>query len=136
MYVLISHRPSLTLFDSVIGIISIPGTMTGAILGGSSVEQAARLQMVMMFMIMASMTLSAIVSTILVLSIVMDADHRTRSDRIETQLHIVWRVRRWLFDATFGRLQRLWIRLVSAIQKRGAHEESLVGEREQQPLLG
>lgn len=29
---------------SVIGLISIPGMMTGAILGGSSVEQAARLQ--------------------------------------------------------------------------------------------
>lgn len=30
--------------DSVIGIIAIPGMMTGALLGGSSVEQAARLQ--------------------------------------------------------------------------------------------
>jgi ABC-type iron transport system FetAB permease component len=31
---------------SVIGLISIPGMMSGAILGGESVEQAARLQMV------------------------------------------------------------------------------------------
>lgn len=29
---------------SVIGLISIPGMMTGAIIGGSSVQQAARLQ--------------------------------------------------------------------------------------------
>jgi len=30
--------------NSVIGLISIPGMMTGAIVGGKSVEQAARLQ--------------------------------------------------------------------------------------------
>jgi ABC-type iron transport system FetAB permease component len=29
---------------SIIGLISIPGMMTGAIVGGKSVEQAARLQ--------------------------------------------------------------------------------------------
>lgn len=29
---------------SVTGIISIPGTMTGALLGGSDVEKAAKLQ--------------------------------------------------------------------------------------------
>lgn len=34
---------------SVIGLISIPGMMTGAIIGGSSVQQAARLQMIIMF---------------------------------------------------------------------------------------
>ncbi len=34
---------------SVIGLISIPGMMTGAIIGGQSVEQAARLQMIIMF---------------------------------------------------------------------------------------
>ena len=30
--------------DSVTGIISIPGMMTGALLGGSSVEKAVKLQ--------------------------------------------------------------------------------------------
>ncbi|KAJ1307387.1 hypothetical protein OPQ81_001492 [Rhizoctonia solani] len=46
---------------SVIGLISIPGMMTGAILGGASVDQAAKLQMVIMFMINACTTLASIV---------------------------------------------------------------------------
>jgi ABC-type iron transport system FetAB permease component len=31
---------------SILGLISLPGLMTGAILGGQSVEQAAKMQMV------------------------------------------------------------------------------------------
>jgi len=48
---------------SVIGMISIPGTMTGSILGGASVIQAARLQMVLMFLISSAVVLSSIVAT-------------------------------------------------------------------------
>ncbi|KZT53507.1 hypothetical protein CALCODRAFT_439982 [Calocera cornea HHB12733] len=70
---------------SVLGIISIPGLMSGAILGGSSVEQAAKLQMIMMFLIASSTALATIVITFLALSIVVDGDHRLRSDRIDTR---------------------------------------------------
>ena len=70
--------------------------MTGAILGGSSVEQAARLQMVIMFMISSCTALSSIVTTILALGVVVDNEHRVRSDRIDTRPHAVWRARNWL----------------------------------------
>jgi len=56
--------------------------MTGAILGGSSVQQAAKLQMIIMFMITASTTLAAILTTICALSVIIDGQGRIRPDRI------------------------------------------------------
>ncbi|KZT01548.1 UPF0014-domain-containing protein [Laetiporus sulphureus 93-53] len=88
---------------SVIGLISIPGMMTGAILGGSSVEQAARLQMVIMFMISSSTALSSIVTTVLALGVVVDGEHRVRSDRIDSQQHAIWRAR----DAAFAKVSKM-----------------------------
>ncbi|EPQ52554.1 UPF0014-domain-containing protein [Gloeophyllum trabeum ATCC 11539] len=81
---------------SVIGMISIPGMMTGAILGGSSVEQAAKLQMVIMFMISSCTALSSIVSSCLAMTVMIDGEHRIRSDRMDTRPHAVWRARKWL----------------------------------------
>ncbi|KZT67411.1 hypothetical protein DAEQUDRAFT_673237 [Daedalea quercina L-15889] len=78
---------------SVIGIIAIPGMMTGAILGGSSVQQAARLQMVIMFMISSCTALSSMVITILALGVIVDNEHRVRTDRIDVRPHAVWRAR-------------------------------------------
>ena len=69
--------------------------MTGAILGGSSVQQAARLQMVIMFMISSCTALSSIVTTIFALSVVVDRDHRVRTDRIDVRPHAVYRARNW-----------------------------------------
>ncbi|THH17902.1 hypothetical protein EW146_g2992 [Bondarzewia mesenterica] len=76
---------------SVLGIIAIPGMMTGAILGGSSVQQAAKLQMVIMFMISSSSALSCIITTIFALLVSVDGEHRIRSDRIDCRRHWVWR---------------------------------------------
>ncbi|TFY50903.1 hypothetical protein EVG20_g11266, partial [Dentipellis fragilis] len=81
---------------SVLGIIAIPGMMTGAILGGSSVQQAARLQMVIMFMISSASTLSCIITTVFAFVIVLDREHRIRQDRIDTRIHAVWRARDWV----------------------------------------
>ena len=67
--------------------------MTGAILGGSSVEQAARLQMVIMFMISSSTALAAIATTVSALAVVVDMDHRIRDDRIDKRPHAVYRAR-------------------------------------------
>ncbi|KAL0953125.1 hypothetical protein HGRIS_004394 [Hohenbuehelia grisea] len=78
---------------SVLGIIAIPGMMTGAILGGASVERAARLQMIIIFMITAATALAALVSTVFALGIVVDGEHRVRTDRIDTREHVVWRAR-------------------------------------------
>lgn len=67
---------------SVLGIISIPGMMTGAILGGSSVERAAKLQMIIMFFLSASTALASICSAGYTISVVVDREHRIRQDRI------------------------------------------------------
>jgi hypothetical protein len=77
---------------SVIGIISIPGMMTGAILGGADVEQAARLQMIIMFMISASSGLSCIAATFFTLYECVDSEHRIRGDRIYTRPHVLHRL--------------------------------------------
>lgn len=74
--------------------------MTGAILGGSSVQQAAKLQMVIMFMISSSSALSSILVTVFALMIVVDGSSRIRTDRIDVRDHIVWRTR----DAAVGRV--------------------------------
>ncbi|KAL7413301.1 hypothetical protein BDY24DRAFT_389597 [Mrakia frigida] len=67
---------------SVIGLISIPGLMTGAVLGGASVDQAGKLQMILMFMISASSALSVLSVMLCTLATVCDASHRIRPDRI------------------------------------------------------
>jgi len=70
--------------------------IAGAILGGSSVDQAVKLQMIIMFMISASTALALIVTTVLSLGVVIDADHRVRSDRVDIRKHAIYRVRGWL----------------------------------------
>lgn len=89
------------------GIIFIPGTMTGAILGGSSVAHAAKLQMVMMFMISASNSLACIVITILTLAILVDGEHRIRPDRVDAREHPIWRARTWLVSKIVDALKAL-----------------------------
>ena len=67
--------------------------MTGAILGGASVQQAARLQMVIMFMIAASSALTAIFVTVAALATVVDSEHRVRVSRVDPRKHWIWRAR-------------------------------------------
>ncbi|KAF9488998.1 UPF0014-domain-containing protein [Pleurotus eryngii] len=96
---------------SVLGIISIPGMMTGALLGGASVERAAKLQMIIMFMISASNALGCILTTVMTLSILIDGDSRVRTDRIDSRPHAVWRIRStlWLKVVTVARENIPWM---------------------------
>ncbi|KAG8746546.1 hypothetical protein FRC10_004680 [Ceratobasidium sp. 414] len=99
----------------VIGLISIPGMMTGALLGGASVDQAAKLQsaqpvlllivnfisnallqcdiVVIMFMINASTALASIAGMLAALSVAVDDQSRVRSERITSEKHALWRTR-------------------------------------------
>lgn len=123
---------------SVLGIIAIPGMMTGAILGGSSVEQAARLQMVIMFMISSCTALASIVTTVLALSVVVDSEHRIRSDRVDARQHVVYRARDQLVArvvvAVEGAVGKGWRGLKRWLGIRGDGEERQEAEREM--LLG
>ncbi len=94
--------------------------MTGAILGGSSVQQAARLQMVIMFMISSCTALSSIVTTILALSVVVDSEHRVRSDRIDNRPHAVWRARNWMAGKIAEKIKAAWVRFVERFKREDA----------------
>ncbi|KAG6856268.1 hypothetical protein H0H87_005953 [Tephrocybe sp. NHM501043] len=117
---------------SVIGIIAIPGMMTGAILGGSSVEQAARLQMIIMFMISSATALASFFTAIAVIAVTVDSEHRVRPDRIENRDLWVWRARAWLG-------QQIVSSVKGAVEKlkektRRSSTESL-GEEERELLI-
>ena len=71
--------------------------MTGAILGGSSVHQAAKLQMIIMFMIAAAAVLASVFITFTAIIILVDEEHRIRSDRIDNRKHVIYRVKDWNF---------------------------------------
>jgi Uncharacterised protein family (UPF0014) len=92
---------------SVIGIIAIPGMMTGAILGGSSVQQAAMLQMIITFMISSSTTLASIFTTVAVIAVGVDGQHRIRPDRIHEGMHGVWKAREGVGRALIRGLRAL-----------------------------
>ena len=62
--------------------------MTGALLGGSSVSQAARLQIVIMFMIAASTALEAMSVVALCIAVVVDSEGRIRSSRVKGRLRV------------------------------------------------
>jgi len=116
---------------SVIGIIAIPGMMTGAILGGSSVQQAARLQMVIMFMISASTALASIFTTIITLGVVIDGEHRLRPDRVVVTKHAVWRARDWLISRMVEGV-KFTFKSCWDLRRKAEHNGSVEAER----LLG
>src|SRR5947199_10091967 len=49
----------------VVGIVQLPGMMTGQILGGAAPEQAVRYQMVVMYMLAAAVALTSATATLL-----------------------------------------------------------------------
>ena len=69
---------------SIIGSIAIPGMTMRAVLDGSSIVQAAWLQMIIVCMISSSSVLSCIVATHLVLRVCVDPERRIRGDCIDT----------------------------------------------------
>ena len=69
--------------------------MTGAILGGASVHQAAKLQMIIMFMITAATVLASVFITFTAVMMVVDKQHRVRSDRIDDKKPVIYRVKDW-----------------------------------------
>jgi hypothetical protein len=111
-----------------VGIIAIPGMMTGAILGGSSVDQAAKLQSkplpsvcpldisdrasaIIMFSLSSSTALGSIMATIFCLALVTDPEHRIREERIDSTKHPLWKTRDKLMKAAADAISDAWSRL-------------------------
>ncbi|KAJ1664193.1 hypothetical protein IW140_004222 [Coemansia sp. RSA 1813] len=67
---------------SITGLISIPGVMTGWILGGANVLQAARYQQIILFMITAASASSSLLSVLFCASMLVDKTPMLRLDRI------------------------------------------------------
>ncbi|KAJ8652788.1 hypothetical protein O0I10_011594 [Lichtheimia ornata] len=67
---------------SVIGLISIPGMMTGQILGGAPVMSAVRYQQIIMFLISASTALGVLTAVIACIRVLIDNRHRLRPERV------------------------------------------------------
>ncbi|HEX7324124.1 MAG TPA: iron export ABC transporter permease subunit FetB [Rhodanobacteraceae bacterium] len=66
----------------VMGVVSLPGMMTGQLLAGASPESAVRYQIVIMFMIAAATALGALGVTLLAFRAVFSGEHRLRVDRL------------------------------------------------------
>ncbi|HCP45045.1 MAG TPA: iron export ABC transporter permease subunit FetB [Deltaproteobacteria bacterium] len=68
---------------TVVGLVTIPGMMTGQILGGTDPAEAARYQILIMFLIASATAMGTALSVLLSLRALFDDDHRLRSERIE-----------------------------------------------------
>ncbi len=66
----------------VMGIVSLPGMMTGQMLAGASPAAAVRYQIVIMFMITAATALGNLTMTLLTFRVLFDIRHRLRIDRL------------------------------------------------------
>ena len=70
---------------SVVGIVSLPGMMTGQILAGADPLLAVKYQIVVMFMIAAATALGCIFIGLLVYARMFNDRHQLRAERIEQQ---------------------------------------------------
>lgn len=108
--------------------------MTGALLGGAPVQQAARLQMVIMFMIAAASALAAILVTGGALATVVDGAHRVRAGRVDPRKHWVWRMRERAWAWGVGKAKAGVVKVRSAWGPKKVDGED--GEGERDGLLG
>lgn len=67
---------------SAVGLVTIPGMMTGQILGGTEPGLASRYQVLILFLIAASVALGALVGIVLAVGGLFDEGHRLRAERI------------------------------------------------------
>ena len=68
---------------TVVGIVSLPGMMTGQVLAGESPEDAVRYQIVIMFLIAASSALGTVGAVLLTYRRLFSSSHRFLRDRLQ-----------------------------------------------------
>jgi len=68
---------------AVVGVVSLPGMMTGQVLAGQSPLQAVRYQIVIMFLIAAASALGTVGAVLLTYRRLFSADHRFLASRLE-----------------------------------------------------
>ncbi|HWV38184.1 MAG TPA: iron export ABC transporter permease subunit FetB [Vulgatibacter sp.] len=88
---------------AVMGVVSLPGMMTGQILAGAAPGEAVRYQIVIMFMIASATALGMLGMVLLAFRTLFDRWHRLRLDRIRMPTDwIAWTRRRLPGSRTFG----------------------------------
>ena len=68
---------------SVVGLITIPGMMTGQLLAGAPPQQAARYQILIMFLIAGAVAMGTTIAVWLSIRRLFDDQHRLRLERLE-----------------------------------------------------
>jgi hypothetical protein len=120
------------------GATVIPSMMIRTILGGTDVEQAARLQIIITFMMAASTTLSCIVATHIVLWICVDSEQHIRSNRIGTRPHVVHRAFNSVTLVIINivvHIRNVTMSCVEHLLQRGARIDDIVSPSEHRALL-
>lgn len=70
---------------AVMGIVSLPGMMTGQILAGESPQNAVRYQIIIMFVLAASAALGSLCAVLLAYRALFDSHDRLRAERLRTR---------------------------------------------------
>ena len=73
--------PTLNMM-TVVGIVSIPGMMTGQLLGGTPPDVAARYQILILFMITSTVAVGTVAAAIITVRRLFDEEHRLRIERV------------------------------------------------------
>lgn len=74
----------------VMGVVSLPGMMTGQLLAGAPPSTAVRYQIVIMFMIAAATALGSLGVVLLAFRVVFSGQHQLRTDRLRAAGKSVW----------------------------------------------
>lgn len=91
---------------SVVGIVSIPGMMTGQMLAGADPVQASYYQMAILFLIGTTTALGSIVCVLLAVCWAVDADHRLRGDRLHLRNRPAG-IEVWAISQTMKAIERM-----------------------------
>ncbi|KAI8388735.1 uncharacterized protein BYT42DRAFT_245001 [Radiomyces spectabilis] len=119
---------------SVIGLISIPGMMTGQILGGAPVMNAVRYQQIIMFLISASTALGVLSAVAACIRVMIDRQHRLRPERIVNGRASIFRDIKSLFISAWKLLK--YLVCCCRPQRKDTDEDYHVDHEDQrQPLL-
>ena len=111
--------------NSVIGLVSIPGMMTGAILGGASISQAVKYQQIIMFLISATTLLAVTMSVCICVMVCIDTNHRLRPDRVTGTKPWMWRMRDNTANAIWRGIKFGWRRITCRYYSEDEeHEEN------------
>ncbi|KAI9257403.1 hypothetical protein BY458DRAFT_518835 [Sporodiniella umbellata] len=82
---------------SVMGMINIPGMMTGQIMAGTPIMDAVIYQQCIMFMVAASSTLGVIMAVVACMSILIDKEQTMRHDRVYDNTSISFKkLKKWI----------------------------------------